>query len=162
MLRSNPDDPQTNPKKKILCKNYLGYILHLFLCSQLICLLAKKNNLFHLNSSANQSSSFIHRVIWGVIFCFSKAWVWHDLHLWYVLASRNENSFLSDLMPTFSISSLKQFSIAKHMPNSKNLTEAVTLHKDGHLQAESWPTWLQTVASNRSLEGDTYRALMSH
>lgn len=45
VLRSNPDDPQTNSKKKIPCKNYLGCILHLFLCSQLIFLFAKKKNL---------------------------------------------------------------------------------------------------------------------
>lgn len=75
MRRSNPDDPQTNLKKEIICKNCLGYFLHFFFCSWLIfnptC--KEKELRLHFSSSANWSSSLIRGGTWGVILCFSKA-----------------------------------------------------------------------------------------
>lgn len=95
MLWSNPDDPQTNLKKEILC---LEYFFHFFFLSRLIFIPICKDTELRLcfSSSANWSSSLIDGGIWGVI--FSKASVRHCPHLWYVLASRNEN-FHTSLLP---------------------------------------------------------------
>lgn len=64
-----PDQPKKKNSLQKLPRLYLS-LVPLFPADVSTC---KEKELIHLNPSANQNSSLIHRVIQGVIFSFSKA-----------------------------------------------------------------------------------------